>query len=130
MQIKDAMSSHVETIDPEASVQDAARMMKDLGVGLLPVATAKGLIGVLSDRDITVRVTAAGLDAAKTAVHRAMSLGLLACYEHQDVEEATEIMRKRGIENLLVLNNDRRPAGILCVERLRCRHQQRDRSHA
>lgn len=124
MRIKNAMNPQIEVVDPEASVRAAAEMMRDLETELLAVGTPKGLIGVLTDRDIAVRVTAAGLDAENTAVHRAMSLGVAACYEEQDLEEAIETMQKWDTGRLLVLDKHHRPVGVLLREHLGSRRQE------
>jgi CBS domain-containing protein len=60
MQLKDVMTRQVEVISPDASLEEAARKMDQLNVGPLPVCDGERLVGMVTDRDITVRATAAG----------------------------------------------------------------------
>ena len=62
MQIKDIMTPSVECIDPYASLREAARKMEAEDIGFLPVINDGELVGVLTDRDITVRAVSRGLD--------------------------------------------------------------------
>jgi CBS domain-containing protein len=61
MKLSEIMTTNVEVISPEDTLQDAARKMRDRDVGLLPVCDGKKLIGMLSDRDITIRAVAEGM---------------------------------------------------------------------
>ncbi len=58
MHVKEIMTSPVTTITPDTSLADAARQMLALDVGMLPVANGQKIVGVVSDRDITVRAVA------------------------------------------------------------------------
>ena len=62
MQLKDVMTPEVEVITPEASIYEAATTMSHLDIGPLPVCDGERLVGMLTDRDITVRAVAAGRD--------------------------------------------------------------------
>jgi CBS domain-containing protein len=68
MQVRDVMTHGVECIPPEATLQEAAQQMEALDVGPLPVSADGRLVGMLTDRDITVRATARGLDPKTTTV--------------------------------------------------------------
>jgi len=87
--------------------------MRRLDVGLLPVVTDRGLIGVLTDRDIAVRAAAAGLQPGATPVRQVMSLGAVACLAKHPVEQAAEIMRERGVRRLLVVDDHRKLVGVV-----------------
>jgi CBS domain-containing protein len=99
-------------------VKDAAKKMKDLQTGLLPVATSTGLIGMLTARDIAVRATAEGRDPRTTPVEDVMSLGVIVCFEDQDVRAVFETMAERRISQVPVLDRDRHLVGRLSVEDL------------
>jgi CBS domain-containing protein len=66
MQLKDIMTRDVEVIHPDATIQEAARQMRGLDLGPLPVCDGDRLVGMLTDRDITVRATAEGRDPKTT----------------------------------------------------------------
>jgi CBS domain-containing protein len=70
MRIADVMTREVKVIGPERSVREAARLMDDLNVGALPVCDGQRLVGMITDRDITVRATAVGEDPDRTQVKR------------------------------------------------------------
>lgn len=70
MQVKEIMSRIVEVIDADSPIQSAAEMMKNSDIGMLPVREGDRLVGILSDRDITVRATASGLDPTKNGSKR------------------------------------------------------------
>jgi CBS domain-containing protein len=110
------MTRAAEVVGPLTTVQDAAKRMKALQTTLLPVATATGLIGMLTARDIAVRVAAEGRDAGRTSVEDVMSLGVLVCFEDQPVEDALETMARKHVNRLPVLNRKRDLVGQFCAE--------------
>src|SRR2546423_11647793 len=73
MRIADVMTRDVAVVSPRHSLREAARRMDELNVGALPVCDGKRLVGILTDRDITVRCTAPGASPAFTQVHEAMT---------------------------------------------------------
>ncbi len=115
MQLKDVMTRDVEVVHPDATLQEAARMMKALDVGPLPVCDGEQVVGMLTDRDITVRATAAGRDPTTTKVREAMTPEVVALFEDQDVEEAARLMQERQLRRLLVLGPDRHVVGIVAL---------------
>lgn len=118
MQVRDVMTRGIDAVSPQTSLKDAARRMKELQTSLLPVATATGLIGMLTARDITIRSTAQGRDPAQTPVEDVMSLGIIACFEDQDLEEAICMMVNKQVGTLPVLDRQRHLVGRLSVEDL------------
>jgi CBS domain-containing protein len=115
MQIKDIMTPDVQVISPDATLQEAASLMRGLDIGPLPVCDDDGLVGMLTDRDIVVRSTAAGQDPRFTPVRDAMTPEVIFCFEDQDVEDAAELMREHQIRRLLVLTRKRNVAGIVSL---------------
>ncbi len=81
MQVRELMTTGVAVVSPLTSVQDAAKKMKELRTTLLPVATERGLIGMITARDIAMRAAAEGRDTGQTPVEDVMSLGIVACFE-------------------------------------------------
>lgn len=115
MQVKEIMSREVEVIHSHIPVQAAAVRMKTLNVGMLPVRDADRLVGMLTDRDIVVRAIAGGMDPSKTKVEDILTPDVIYCFEDQDVGEAAKLMQEKQIRRLIVLNRDKRLAGILSV---------------
>ncbi len=116
MRVKDIMTKLVVTIPMETSVEDAARMMRDNRIGLLPIGDKENVFGVITDRDIAVRVTAEGLDAKHTPVRDVMSKQPFYCFDDLDVEDACFMMEERHVRRLLVFDRSRDLVGILSLD--------------
>jgi len=115
MQLKDIMTPEVERIHKDETLQAAAQRMKALDVGLIPVYDGDRLVGMLTDRDITVRATAAGCNPATTPVGQVMTPEVVYCFEDQPVDEAATVMEDKQIRRLLVLNRDKRLVGVVSL---------------
>ena len=115
MLVKDVMTKGVTCVAPNDTIQEAARRMRELDVGPMPVCDNDRLAGMITDRDITVRATAEGRDLTAFKVRDAMTQDLVYCFEDQNVEEAAELMRERQIRRVLVLNRDKRLTGIVSL---------------
>src|SRR2546425_3409478 len=100
MQIKDIMTPNPECIDPGATLLDAARRMRDLDVGPLPVCDNDRLAGMITDRDITIRAVAEGKDLKTTTVREAMSEDIVYGFEDQDIDDAARVMEQKQIRRL------------------------------
>jgi CBS domain-containing protein len=116
MLVKFIMTLDVECVLAETSIREAAAMMKALDVGSIPVCGAKGkIVGVLTDRDLTIRATAEGRDPDTTKVRDVMTKDVVYCYEDQDVEDAVHLMEGLQIRRLIVLNRQNHLAGIVSL---------------
>lgn len=115
MLLKDIMTPTVERVPKDASVQDVARRMETIDVGMIPVYDGDRLVGMVTDRDIVLRVVAEGQDAATTPAHAVMTPEVIYCYEDQDIEEAAEVMERQQIRRLIVLNRSKRLVGIVAL---------------
>jgi CBS domain-containing protein len=115
MQLKDVMTRRVEVVSPEASLEQAARKMDELNVGPLPVCDGERLVGMVTDRDITVRASAAGKDPRNTMVREAMTKEVLYCFEDQDVREAARLMEDKQVRRVPVLDRSKRLVGIVSL---------------
>src|SRR6266540_3362426 len=100
MQVKDVMTRGVECVGPDATLREAARKMRDLDVGPLPVCENDRLVGILTDRDITVRAVAEGHDPADSRVRDIMTHGIDYCFDDDDVTEAAWHMETKQIRRL------------------------------
>ncbi len=115
MKVKDVMLEDFDTISLDATIADAARKMRKSDVGALPIREDRHFVGVITDRDITVRAIAENKDPQKTPVREAMSESLLYLYDDQDVDEATELMKKNHVRRLFVLNRDENMVGVVSL---------------
>jgi CBS domain-containing protein len=115
MQVKDVMTRGCECIAPDSTLQEAARRMKELDIGPLPVCADDRLAGILTDRDIVLRAVAEARDAKTTRVRDVMTPNVTFCFDDQDVKEAARLMKEKQIRRLIVLNRDKRLAGILSL---------------
>jgi CBS domain-containing protein len=115
MQIRDIMTHRVRDISPEATLREAAQTMMALDIGALPVCRDDKLIGVITDRDITVRAVAEGRNPESTLVGDVMSSELIFCHADDDVESAARLMETRQIRRLPVLDQRQRLIGMLSL---------------
>ena len=115
LRIKDVMTPQAEIISPDATTEDAAALMKTLDIGVLPVCDEEGLVGVLTDRDLVVRVLAATRDPKAMLVGEAMTPSVVYCFEDDDVEHAAAVMAGQQIRRLPVLDKNRKLVGIVSV---------------
>jgi CBS domain-containing protein/sporulation protein YlmC with PRC-barrel domain len=115
MQVKEIMTRQVEVIHPEATLWEAAQKMAALDVGPLPVCNGDQLVGMLTDRDITVRAVAKGRDPKTTKVHEVMTPEAIYVFEDQDIGEAAQMMMEQQIRRLVVLNGDKKLVGIVSL---------------
>ncbi|MDG6109951.1 CBS domain-containing protein [Dactylosporangium aurantiacum] len=120
-QVKDIMTSGPVTIDVSESVAAAAELMREADVGALVVTDTSGVRGILTDRDVTVRVVAAGCDPATTAVGDVVAPDLVAVSPQDDLDTAVELMRTNALRRLPVLDGERLVGivslGDLAIER-------------
>jgi len=110
------MTKGAECVRPDASLQEAARRMRDLDVGAPPVCGDNDkLAGMITDRDVAVRAIAEGRDPKATKVRDAMTEGIEYVFEDDDVAEAARKMEQHQIRRLAVLNRDKRLVGIVSL---------------
>lgn len=115
MKISEIMTREVEVISPDASLREAARKMDDLNVGVLPVCDGQRLVGMLTDRDITVRATAIGESPDVTRVDEVMSAEVWWCHEDDDVEDVAHRMGEKQIRRMPVIDHNRMLVGIVAL---------------
>jgi CBS domain-containing protein len=115
MHLNEIMTSPVETVAPDASLADAARKMLALEIGLLPVAKGQEIVGIVTDRDITIRAVAKGLDPERTEVQTVMTKDVYSCPTGSDVMDACTLMEKKQVRRLLVMDAAAAPIGIVSL---------------
>lgn len=125
-QVKDAMTPGVHSISSRASLREAADTMRSFDVGVLPVIDGQTIVGMLTDRDISLRAVADELDPKTTTVGNIMTPGVVSCPEDADIRRAVEIMKERKIRRLLVLGADGNAAGVVSAGDLAVRVHERN----
>jgi CBS domain-containing protein len=115
MKLKEIMTPEVVTIDPDASLQQAAQMMASFDVGLLPVMIEDDLLGVITDRDITVRAAARGLDPKRTQVRYVMTEAAICASDSQEITQGAKQMMNHQIRRLPILDQHQRLVGIVSL---------------
>jgi len=104
MQIKDLMTKDVSSVKRNSTLQDAAKIMKDLNVGAIPVCDGKQAVGIITDRDIAIRnVANAGM--TNTPVEQVMSTNLISGHPQMSDQEAARLMAENQIRRLPITEN-------------------------
>lgn len=122
MLLRDLMTATIEDIPADATLMQAAQKMKALDIGAIPVREYDRLVGMITDRDITVRAVAQGRDPTTVPVREAMSRDLCFCYEDQSVESVATLMEERQIRRLPVFDRNQRAIGIVSLGDLAVRN--------
>lgn len=115
MKIKDLMTVDAVVLDPGSSVEQAAQAMADADVGCLPVLRRGKPVGILTDRDIAVRVVAEGLPPGETKVEQVMTSEVVSCSEDEDAETAARAMSESRVRRLVVVDDVGEFAGIVSL---------------
>jgi CBS domain-containing protein len=115
MLCEELMTSEVEVLEVGTSVREAARRMRDLNLGFLPIVDdAQQLVGVLTDRDIALRVVADDRPP-DVPVDEVMTEDVISCRPDDDVERAEELMRVNQKARLVCLDEGGRVAGVISL---------------
>ncbi|MCB4824975.1 CBS domain-containing protein [Roseicella aerolata] len=113
--VAEVMSREVRTASPEDTVQQATRLMRDEDTGVLPVGENDRLVGMVTDRDIALRLVAEGKDPARTRVREVMTPEVRYVFEDESLHRAVETMAEQQVRRLPVLNRDKRLVGIVSL---------------
>jgi CBS domain-containing protein len=113
--VADVMSRDVRVASPEDTVQQAARLMRDEDTGALPVGEEDRLVGMVTDRDVALRLVAEGKDPARTRVREVMTPEVRYVFEDEDLHRAAEAMAEQQIRRLPVVSRDKRLVGIVSL---------------
>ena len=114
MKVRDVMTSSVDWVTPDASVFEVAQLMKKDDVGSIPICQDNNLIGIITDRDIVLKVVAAEGNANNASCKDIMSTDIISVTADQDVHEAADLMSRYQIRRLPVLENSK-IVGILAI---------------
>jgi CBS domain-containing protein len=114
-QVHEMMTRDVRTVAPGDSIVQAANVMQELEVGVLPVCDGNKLVGVVTDRDIAVRGVARQISPDESPVKQIMTEDACWCYADDSVDEALSLMSTAQIRRLPVVDRDKRLVGILSL---------------
>jgi len=118
MLVRELMSRTVYTIAPDATLAEAARKMREYNIGCLPIFAATGIVGIVTEKDFTVRAVAEGMDPLTTAVCRIMTPGVSYSHTTDNVADVLQIMDKKKIHHLPVLGETGLVEGIIALSDL------------
>jgi CBS domain-containing protein len=112
-QIRKLMTVLPRTVKTGDSIVDAAKLMRGEDSGIAPIVDGDRLVGVITDRDIAVRVVAEGRDPRTTRVEEVASTNLVTVDPHQNLVEALRLIRQHHVRRLPVVEEDGRLIGII-----------------
>jgi CBS domain-containing protein len=124
--VRDIMVDDVVSIEPEASLTDAACLMEEANVGMLPVVQDGMVLGVITDRDIVVRAVAREADPASTAVGDCLSINAIVAHPDWSTEQAMQTMAQAQVGRLPVLDDDNQLVGVVTLSSLAFRAPEKD----
>ena len=115
MKLKDIMTTDVLVVSPESNVVEAARLMERHGFGSVPVCDGGKILGIVTDRDLCLRVVGGGLNPNNCKVSEVMNGPIVWCYDDTEVDEATRLMETRQIRRLVVVDRDKKLVGVVAL---------------
>ena len=115
MQVKEAMHTGVEWVEPDTPVSTIAQKMRDLDIGAIPVCEKDHLVGMITDRDITCRAVAKGTDLSKLTAGDVMSEDVIYCRDTEDLNDAIHIMEDKQIRRMPAIDENKRIVGMLSL---------------
>jgi CBS domain-containing protein len=115
MKIREIMTPDAQCVGPEETLVDAAALMRQLDVGVLPVCNEGEVIGMITDRDIAIRAVAEARPPATTRVREIMSPKTVSVFEDQDVDEVVQVMERHQIRRAPVMSRENRLVGIVSL---------------
>lgn len=115
MLVRDIMHSGVKVINHKLTVEQAAKMMAENDIGSIPVEKNDKLIGMITDRDITIRVVATGKNPKVTKVSECMTEGINYCFDDNELDVVARKMKENKQRRLPVINRQKRLVGIIAL---------------
>lgn len=114
MKISEVMTRDVRTARPDQTIKEAAKLMENIDSGAILVNDQDRLVGMITDRDITIKAVAQGLDG-ETPIRKVMSGSIRYCYEDEDVEQVAKNMADIQMRRLPVLSRAKRLVGVVSL---------------
>jgi CBS domain-containing protein len=111
--VRDIMTANPSTVSEKDTIRDVARIMADQDTGVVPVVDGKKIVGMITDRDIVVRLVAQGKDPAAARVHEAMTNSVRSVREDSSVDEVMEMMSNAQVRRVPVVDRNDELVGIV-----------------
>jgi CBS domain-containing protein len=116
MRVSEIMTRDVIAVPVDATLVEAAELMRDHDVGFLPVIASDLLVGVITDRDLVIRAMCENMHPALTLVRSIMSTKPVWCYEEDVLTDAADILANNHVHRLIVVDSDRKLCGLLSID--------------
>lgn len=121
--VADIMTPEVSSVLPDDNIRHVAQKMKDLDVGAIPVCEGGRLIGMITDRDIAIRLVSEGESPNETSAKDIMSVNIITCLDNQTVDQLMDEMRDEQVRRIPVLHHETRQlVGIVSLGDLATKH--------
>jgi CBS domain-containing protein len=130
MNVSDCMTRDVAVVSPNDTIQQAAKIMSQIDAGILPVAENDRLVGMVTDRDITVRAVGEGKDPVQCRVRDVMTSEVRYVYEDDALEDAADNMAELQVRRLPVISREKRLVGIISLADIAREHEPRQAGEA
>jgi CBS domain-containing protein len=113
--VRDVMTPNPTTVSESDSIRDAARIMKDQDTGVVPVVDGRKIVGLVTDRDIVVRLVAEGRNPSDARVNEVMTKSIRSVQEDASIDEALNLMSRAEIRRVPVVNGSNELVGIVSI---------------
>ena len=115
MQVKEVMHKGAEWRNVDTPLAEIAELMANKDIGAVPIGENDRLVGMITDRDITCRAVARGLDCREARARDILSEDIVYCNENQDLAEVIDLMENKQIRRVAVINEDKRLVGMVSM---------------
>jgi len=116
--VREVMIKGVRFVAPETTIRETAELLRKEDIGSVPVCRDGAVVGILTDRDIAIRATAAGLDPLRTPIAEIMTRNVVTCREDDPLVDVEQVMHDRQIRRVPVLDRVGSLAGYLTLARI------------
>lgn len=115
MKVRELMHKGVEIAAPDTPLAKLAKTMREKDIGAVPVATNGKLVGIVTDRDITVRAVASGKDLSQMTAEDVMTKGVVCCRDHDKLRDVIEVMEDKQVRRILVTDENEHIVGMVSL---------------
>lgn len=115
MKVRDVMHRGVEWLSPDTPIATVAKKMLEHDIGAIPIGENDRLVGMVTDRDITIRAVVQGKDISKLTALDVMTSGVIYCRDAEEIDDAARIMESKQIRRLPVIDENKRMVGIVTL---------------
>ena len=115
MKVRDLMHIGVEIMPPETSIAKLAKKMRELDVGAIPIGSNGKLIGIVTDRDITLRAVAGGKDLSQLTAHDVMTKGVVCCRDTARLRDVVHMIEEKKIRRVPVTDEEENVIGMVAL---------------